>query len=1506
MGAKKWLSRFMSLVILISLLPEPAIQAMEIDSVENRLIAHYDMSKANGKLKDVTNNGFDAEYVGFSDGDFLEEQNNMVLNFTGDKSKYVKLPAGLIDDETFTIETTFSTSTSAAHWLYSIGNKTGVWPNVKNYIFLNPKQGNGTVRFGIKNSDKELLFQNSTINSGDYNTFTTTFKEGEISLYLNGEQVGTLPHTYSVSEILKEGVDPNANSIGFIGKSLYEPDAAFTGKVTEFKVYNYTLSAKEVKEKVTLTDKEIVELAKENLEIPNANDIRGNVTLPASSSKGATITWETDSPDVINVNDTVNDDYDDIPAGVVTRQDTDKKVRLTATIASGEISDKKEISLTVKAKPGKKNFTSYLMTHFTGEHDIGEQIYFASSTDGLNWKDLNDSNPVLTSNIGEKGVRDPYIFRSAEGDKFYIIATDLRIANGKGWGAAQTAGSKSLIVWESTDLVNWSQPRMVEVAPPKAGDAWAPEAFYDEKTGEYVVFWASTVSNEQGEFEPHNIYYAKTRDFHTFTKPKVFIDRPGDTHIIDTTIIKDDGMFYRYSGDGHITIEKSDQILNPWSKVGTIKSSTGLTGHDVEGPLIFKFNDKEEWNLMVDQYATGKGYLPLLTTDLSSGEFRKLTASDYSLGSNKKRHGSVLPITKEEYGAVMAKWNKIVEAPDEEEQEEPILDYNFEETPTDNRIKDDSGNDHSGTLSGNATYIKDEEKHSKVLYLDGTANTFASFPTGFFDGRDTVTISMDIKAETVSGNFFTFAVGKNNQKYMFLRTRDNEIRNAITVNSWSSEQEVKTSTSSIQSKWMNVKLVITPTSMKMYKDGILVAENKNVTVAMKDLGADLSAFLGKSFYSGDQYFKGYFDNVKIYNRALSEAEILEMSIQPTEIGDFVVPGQKGQAEIDTKSKTITVHLKEGQDFDLKNLIPTIIILPGSKVSPGSGEAQDFTKPVTYTVTDKHGNQQEWVVKVEIYPSGTLPGLYADPQIAVFGDTYYIYPTTDGFTGWSGSQFKAFSSKDLVNWKDEGVILDLATDDVTWADNRAWAPTITEKDGTYYYYFSADANVGVATSASPTGPFKDALGKPLVPSGKYPGQAIDPFVFKDDDGQYYFYWGNGSLFGAKLNDDMVSFAQNPVNMTPANFREAPVVFKRNGVYYLMWSEDDTGSENYQVAYATGSSPMGPWTKKGVILSKDLSLGIKGPGHHSILNIPNTDEYYIVYARHAIPDGNGFNREVVIDKMEFNPDGSIKQVKPTLKGITDPVYIEKGDTESPKGHFQINDGADYANESTVTLSLEATDDSGLVHEVRFSTDGKEWTDWEAYVTSKDFTLPSGDGEKMLFVEFKDQAGNISDRYQQKIILDTTAPVIEFKGKQDSYSIDESIHIICTVTDHLSGVDFKECPSIEGPAYNFEVGVNKVTARATDKAGNKAEVEIEFNVTVDFDSLSRLTEDFITNQGVAESLSKKLKGAKGSAAKANKEAMNGQLNAYKNQLNAQSGIFIDEKQVQILTSLANLLLK
>ncbi len=292
------------------------------------------------------------------------------------------------------------------------------------------------------------------------------------------------------------------------------------------------------------------------------------------------------------------------------------------------------------------------------------------------------------------------------------------------------------------------------------------------------------------------------------------------------------------------------------------------------------------------------------------------------------------------------------------------------------------------------------------------------------------------------------------------------------------------------------------------------------------------------------------------------------------------------------------------------------------------------------------------VPAQAAQSPVLPGLTADPNIIRFGDTYYMYPTTDGFPGWSGTQFKAYSSKDLVNWKDHGVILDLGPD-VSWADIRAWAPAIEAKNGKYYFYYSADTNIGVAVSDSPTGPFKDPLGKPLIARGAYTGQMIDPAVFTDDDGQSYLYWGQGRARVVPLNDDMISFDASKVrDITPVGYNEGTFVIKRKGTYYFMWSENDTRDENYRVAYATGPSPTGPWTKRGVILEKDLSLGIKGTGHHSVVQIPNTDDWYIAYHRFAIPDGDGTHRETTIDHLEFTSDGLIKKVVPTLSSI-DPI-------------------------------------------------------------------------------------------------------------------------------------------------------------------------------------------------------------------------------------------------------------
>jgi GH43 family beta-xylosidase len=297
----------------------------------------------------------------------------------------------------------------------------------------------------------------------------------------------------------------------------------------------------------------------------------------------------------------------------------------------------------------------------------------------------------------------------------------------------------------------------------------------------------------------------------------------------------------------------------------------------------------------------------------------------------------------------------------------------------------------------------------------------------------------------------------------------------------------------------------------------------------------------------------------------------------------------------------------------------------------------------------------------------LEGFYADPDVLYSHKTgkYYIYPTSDGFTNWTGTYFKVFSSDNLKDWKDEGVILQLGKD-VTWADRNAWAPCIEEKkingEYKYYYYFTAAQKVGVAVSDNPTGPFVDS-GKPLVdqrPEGIKRGQVIDPDVFTDPKtGKSYLYWGNGFMAGAELNDDMTSIKQETLTILRPDrtFREGTYVFYRKGIYYFMWSQDDTRSENYRVRYATSGSPLGSFTipEKNLVIAKDTLQGIYGTGHHSILQIPDKDEWYIVYHRFNYPNGikmgreAGYNREVCIDKMEFNPDGSIIEVKPTHRGV-----------------------------------------------------------------------------------------------------------------------------------------------------------------------------------------------------------------------------------------------------------------
>ncbi|GHE29227.1 glycoside hydrolase family 43 protein [Streptomyces capitiformicae] len=301
----------------------------------------------------------------------------------------------------------------------------------------------------------------------------------------------------------------------------------------------------------------------------------------------------------------------------------------------------------------------YLMVHFTGEGADGQSLYLAHSTDGRHWTDLNDGGIVLRSTVGTKGLRDPALVRSPDGSRYWIIATDLCIGCGSTWAGSTSNGSRSLVVWESTDLVTWSQPWLLNVAGaiPDGRNAWAPDAIWNPETNDYVLYWA-TNATLNGVLK-HRIYYARTTDFRTITTPQLWIDRPGTQNVIDPAITAMPAGVgsYRYvraSADGQVTLEGSNSLLGTWTSIGDLRN-VGLPFTNVEGPTWMKFRDRNEWTIFVDQ--PNHGYHPVVTANPTDvGTYRLPASGSYTMGGTKKRQGSILTLTAAEESRVLARW----------------------------------------------------------------------------------------------------------------------------------------------------------------------------------------------------------------------------------------------------------------------------------------------------------------------------------------------------------------------------------------------------------------------------------------------------------------------------------------------------------------------------------------------------------------------------------------------------------------------------------------------------------------------------------------------------------------------------------------------------------------------------------------------------------------------------------------------------------------------------------
>lgn len=292
----------------------------------------------------------------------------------------------------------------------------------------------------------------------------------------------------------------------------------------------------------------------------------------------------------------------------------------------------------------------------------------------------------------------------------------------------------------------------------------------------------------------------------------------------------------------------------------------------------------------------------------------------------------------------------------------------------------------------------------------------------------------------------------------------------------------------------------------------------------------------------------------------------------------------------------------------------------------------------------------------------IPGYFADPSVLVDNNRFYIYATIDPWGGdslalWVSDDFKHWYNKPL-NWPTKSLC-----SSPTSNDSKVWAPSVKKgADGRFHMFVSVGSEIYAGISNHPEGPWENvkADGSPFIKTQKSINvHTIDSEIFMDDNGRSYLYWGSGwnwkdgHCFVGELNKQMDGFMGIPKDVTPPNYFEAPYMLKRNGTYYLMYSQGKCTDSTYKVRYSTSKSLYGPWKEgeNSPILSTDVSKHIMGPGHHTILKLK--DKYYIIYHRIADVPLPGLHRELCVDEMRFDKAGNIKVVHPTNSGVILPA-------------------------------------------------------------------------------------------------------------------------------------------------------------------------------------------------------------------------------------------------------------
>lgn len=523
---------------------------------------------------------------------------------------------------------------------------------------------------------------------------------------------------------------------------------------------------------------------------------------------------------------------------------------------------------------------AYLFVHFIGEGTADEeQTYFSVSRDGMSWRTLNNKKPVLKSDVGERGVRDHNIIRKPDGTGFYLIATDLSIYNiNQDWTASQQRGSKSIVVWESNNLVDWVLKGLKKIARDDAGCTWAPETIYDDEKEAYMVHWASKTADDG--FSKQRVYRCYTKDFETFTEPEVYIE--SETSRIDTTIIKEGDTYYRFTKDEHLKhvyMEKSNSLSGKFEEVNTYsldgrrydrqyKNGNSGETHAYEGPTVYKLNGEDKWCMLLDEWT----YKPFVTDDITTGRF--VSGGDFKFGGGVTyRHGTVIPITNAECDSLVERYP--FTEPDVEESQgsgELVYALDFE-----NDLTATTGTQ-SATENGTLVY-EDGVNGGKAVKISGNGN-YISIDGGMLSGLKSFTVSFAAKVSGKSWLFYA-APDTNGQTYMSEKyigavADTNGHVGEIVCERYNSSNQNRPASANVgyaKNVWMHITLVYREGTLRVYVDGVLESKVESAVDLAAMLGATPVIQLGKANWDGGEYSDMLLDCFKIYNYELSGEEV---------------------------------------------------------------------------------------------------------------------------------------------------------------------------------------------------------------------------------------------------------------------------------------------------------------------------------------------------------------------------------------------------------------------------------------------------------------------------------------------------------------------------------------------------------------------------------------------------------------------------------------------------------